>query len=121
MTRPIADHEIEDKPLDPAVERVRRKLVRFAVVNLLILFAALAAVVGALIWRTGSRDRAAESPGGFVEAPLAVPAGAQVLSHAAGEREVSLLLRLPDGRDALYVFSRANGAPVARHVIAPAP
>lgn len=121
MTRPIADDALEDKPLDPAVERVRRKLMRFAVVNLLILFVALAAVVGALIWRTGSRDRAEPSPGALVEAPLALPQGAQVLSHAVGEGEVSLLARLPDGRDALFVFDRANGAPIARYAIAPAP
>lgn len=94
---------------------------RFAVVNLLILFVALAAVVGALIWRTGRSDRAGTSPGALVEAPLALPAGAQVLSHAVGEAEVSLLARLPDGRDALFVFSRANGALVGRYPVAPTP
>lgn len=120
MSSPIADAEHDDKPLDPAVERVRRKLVRFAVINLLILLLAILAVAGALIWRTGARDKGPPA-GGFVDAPLALPAGAQVLSHTVSDRDISLLARLVDGSEAVLVFGRADGALVGRHVLQRAP
>ena len=55
MARPALDDE-KEKPLDPAVEKVRRKLVRFVAINLGLLFIALMAVVAALVYksRTGS-------------------------------------------------------------------
>jgi hypothetical protein len=40
-----------DEQLDPATERVRRKLVRFMAINLGILFVALMAVVIAIVYR----------------------------------------------------------------------
>ena len=51
MARPAFDDE-EEKPLDPAVEKVRRKLVRFVAINLGLLFIALMAVVGALVYKS---------------------------------------------------------------------
>jgi hypothetical protein len=45
------DLDLEDKPLDPAVDRVRRKLVRFMAINLGLLFLALMAVVLAIVYR----------------------------------------------------------------------
>ncbi|TIT86625.1 MAG: fimbrial protein, partial [Mesorhizobium sp.] len=44
MARPI-DEEDEEKPLDPAAEKVRRKLIRFMIVNLGLLFLALMVVI----------------------------------------------------------------------------
>ena len=52
MALPPFDDD-EDKPLDPAVEQVRRKLVRFVAINLGLLFIALMAVVGALVYKSG--------------------------------------------------------------------
>lgn len=121
MNRPIAEDELSDKnsdrPLDPAVERVRRKLLRFAVVNIGILFAALAVVVAALAWRTVSAPGAA--PAGLVEASLALPQGGQVVSHAVSPGEVSLFAVLPDGSRALFVYARQDGRLVGRYAVAP--
>ena len=115
MNRGIADDELADKPLDPAVERVRRKLVRFAVINIGILFLALAAVVAALAWRSVSASR---GPSELVEAQFVLPAGAQVVSQSLTPAEVSLLATLPDGTSALFVFARADGRLVGRYAIA---
>ena len=54
---------IEDKPLDPAVERVRRKLVRFMAINLGLLFAALMAVVAAVVYKAGQTPAPARRTG----------------------------------------------------------
>ena len=64
MAAPHDDDE-DEKPLDPAVENVRRKLVRFIVINLGILFVALMAVVLALVYRATQvgEDRSARLAG----------------------------------------------------------
>ncbi len=115
MNKPIAEDEFADKPLDPAVEKVRRKLVRFAVVNIGILFLALAAVVGALAWRTVSSAKAPSGPA--VEAALLVPQGAQVLSQSIAPSEIALFLQGADGSRFVMVFDRANGRPLGRYGI----
>jgi hypothetical protein len=53
MARPTIDDN-EEKPLDPAVEKVRRKLVRFVAINLGLLFLALMAVLAAVVYKTGA-------------------------------------------------------------------
>ena len=50
MARPIAEEE-DEKPLDPAAENVRRKLVRFMIINLGLLFLALMVVIGELVYK----------------------------------------------------------------------
>jgi hypothetical protein len=114
MNRPIAEDELSDKPLDPAVERVRRKLVRFAVINIGILLLALAVVIAALAWRTVS---AARVPGETVEASLTLPRGARVVSHSLTPAEIALFAALPEGGSALFVFARADGRLVGRYPV----
>ena len=87
MARPAFDDE-QEKPLDPAVEKVRRKLVRFVAINLGLLFIALMAVVAALVYK--SRTAAppateiaveAPSPEGIAEGRIELPAGARIVSQ----------------------------------------
>ena len=54
MANRVLDDENEEKPLDPAMERVRRRLVRFVGINLGLLFIALMAVVVAIVYRARS-------------------------------------------------------------------
>ena len=56
MAGPVDDDDEREKPLDPAVERVRGKLIRFMLVNLGLLFVALMAVAIAIVYRTGNRQ-----------------------------------------------------------------
>ena len=64
MAQPTFDDE-EEKPLDPAVEKVRRKLVRFVAINLGLLFVALMAVVGAIVYKSRTRRRRASPAATF--------------------------------------------------------
>jgi len=117
------DHP-DDKPLDPSVERVRRKLVRFIGINLAILFLALMAVVGALVYRSGQQPAPQQRAGltpptgdGTVERMLALPAGARVLSQSLDSGRLSLLLELASGGQAVHVVDIASGETVARFTL----
>ena len=63
MIRPAFDDE-KDKPLDPAVEKVRKKLVRFVAINLGLLFLALMAVVGAIVYKSRNAGHATAGSAG---------------------------------------------------------
>lgn len=118
MARPVLDDEAE-KPLDPAVEKVRRKLVRFVAINLGLLFFALMAVVAALVYKSRTATPPAEvtaqtpSPQGVAEGQVALPAGARIVSQSLSGDRLSLQLELADGSKAIYLYDTA-----ARHVIA---
>ena len=123
MARPAFDDE-EEKPLDPAVEKVRKKLVRFVAVNLGLLFIALMAVVAALVYK--SRNVAppateiageAPSPEGMVEGQIALPAGARIVSQSLSGDRISLSLEFSDGRRAIYLYDIAARRIVGRFAV----
>ena len=110
MARPAFDDD-EEKPLDPAVEKVRRKLVRFVAVNLGLLFIALMAVLAALVYK--SRTAAppatelaleAPSPEGVIEGQIPLPDGARIVSQSLSGNRISLAIELHDGSRAIYLY-----------------
>jgi hypothetical protein len=125
MAGPAAPHDLdEDRPLDPAAERVRRKLVRFMGINLAILFAAVMAVVLALVYRSMAlqpQEMAAgpSVPSGEVlSGEILLPQGARIVSHAASGNRLTLHLRLPEGEEAILVYDLAEGRLLGRLPIA---
>lgn len=114
-----------DKPLDPAAERVRRKLVRFVAVNLGILFLAVAVVLGAVIYRsgligggtTGSDNAAVPSDEPLMEGVIALPAGARVNHHALSGDRVSIDATLAGGSRVLFVYDLRQRRMVARFAL----
>jgi hypothetical protein len=120
---PIND---EDKPLDPAVERVRRRLLRFMIINLGILFAAFAVVIGAFVYKSASlapkaaRDqgRAAALPHGpEIAATITLPAGAKLVSQSLSGDRALLEVELPDGQRSLLFYDLASGQAIGRYAI----
>ncbi len=101
----IQDDTPDDKPLDPAVERVRRKLMRFVFINVGLLMVALMAVVLALVYKSRTTQPAPAAPvaattapsGEPVAADIPVPAGATVISQALDGDRLSVVLQQPDG------------------------
>ncbi len=115
---------MEQEALDPAAERVRRKMVRFMGINLAILFAAVMAVVLAFVYKTLNERpeepaAAVALPGETVEESIALPEGARVVSHSLNGTRVSLHLRLPDGREELRLYDLASGKMGARFELRP--
>ena len=122
MARPAFDDE-EEKPLDPAVEKVRRKLVRFVAINLGLLFLALMAVVGAVVYKSRTAEPAAPiggeipSPDGLVEADIPLPAGARIVSQSLSGNRIALDAELADGSRAIFVYDIAERRMIGRFAV----
>jgi hypothetical protein len=117
LAQPALDDD-DDKPLDPAVERVRNKMVRFMLINLGILFFALIVVVGALVYKSYGGRKAAPADGKVAEATIALPAGAKVIGHDFADGQLSIEAELPDGGHTIFIYDLAAQAIVGRYRIA---
>lgn len=125
MTQPTI-HDEDEKPLDPAVEKVRRKLVRFVVINLGLLFAALMAVVAALVYKSMTVPAPAVDAGiemavpeGVVEGEIRIPTGARIVSQSLSGNRVALSLEMSDGGRAIYLYDLGARRVIGRYVVAP--
>ncbi|RWB72936.1 MAG: fimbrial protein [Mesorhizobium sp.] len=115
MARPIAEED-EEKPLDPAAENVRRKLVRFMVVNLGLLFLALMVVIGALVYKARNAPVAGSAPAGDVQVPagaslsgdIVLPVGAKMISQSLSGNRLSIDAELADGSRSIFVYDIAE-------------
>jgi hypothetical protein len=117
--------DTEQKPLDPSVEKLRRKLVRFITINLGLLFVALIAVIAAVVYKS----RGAASPpavsaseipvpaGTVLEGEIALPAAAHLVSQALSGSRLSLDVELPDGRRTIVLYDLAERRVVGRFAI----
>lgn len=113
----------EEKPLDPAVENVRRKMMRFFAINIVILMLALMAVLAAIVYKS-TRDEPADAtavnsavPGegsGFSSSPIVIGADETIISQSLDGGRISLLVQAPDGRQTLLIGDLASGRIVAR-------
>lgn len=125
MIRPAFDDQ-EEKPLDPAVEKVRKKLVRFVAVNLGLLFVALMAVLAAIVYKTRSEAPAApetaiteiQVPAGAVlEGEIALPRGARIVSQALSGSRLSLDVELPDTTRAIFLYDLGERRMIGRFAV----
>lgn len=124
---PQSDDDEREKPLDPAMERVRRKLVRFVGINLGLLFLALMAVVAAIVYRAGRTETppAAAVPelplpaGAVLGGEIALPRGARVEGHAVSGARLSLHVQFDGGQSAIFVYDMAQGRMIGRFDIRP--
>ena len=116
MARPT-DDDLDDKPLDPALERVRRKLLRFVVVNLGILLAALMVVAAALVYKSSrpplpqpAAPAAAtpQSEEAMLNGAVPLPPGARLVSQSLSGNRLALDTELADGRRVLVVYDLAE-------------
>ncbi|TPK95627.1 fimbrial protein [Mesorhizobium sp. B2-4-14] len=124
MVRPIADEDHE-KPLDPEVEKVRRKLIRFVGINLGLLLLALMVVIGALVYKARNTPPASPSLAGDVQAPagepigadIVLPVGAKVVSQSLSGNRISIDAELADGGRTIFVYDTAERRLIGRFAI----
>ncbi|WP_206452750.1 fimbrial protein [Aurantimonas marina] len=100
------DNEIE-KPLDPATERVRRKLVRLLGVSIGIMVIAVMAVLGAVVYKVSSGSGGARLQP-KAEMAIAIPAGAEVVETSLDGDRALIRIRTARGMRLLLV-SLADG------------
>lgn len=122
MTTPIRDDDERDKPLDPAVEEVRRKIVRFVAINLIFLMLALMAVAAAIVykWRGSAAPAGATTglalpvDGQTIRGVIGLPAGARVVSQSLSGDRVSLHVENAGGKRSIFIYDLAAGRMVAQ-------
>ncbi|WP_312795989.1 fimbrial protein [Tianweitania sp.] len=113
----------DDKPLDPAVENVRRKLVRFMAINLGLLFLALMAVVLAIVYRwtrtpepeaVPAAETATIPQGDDRIQSIPLPDGTRVTGQSLSGNRVALDTIEPNGNRVLVIYDFAAGRIIAR-------
>jgi hypothetical protein len=114
MSQPdYRDESPEDKPLDPAAQRVQAKLKRLLLGSSLIMFAGLIAVFAAIFYKINSNE-GGSSGAVFVES-VNVGANAEVLQASISEGMMLVLVR-EGTTTALLRFDPANGKLLGRTV-----
>ncbi|WP_064684796.1 hypothetical protein [Rhizobium bangladeshense] len=121
----IEPDDQEEKPLDPAMESVRRKMVRLQIVSGAIMFVSLMAVFGAVVYKTmrEPKDTAAATAASGVpsEAPLAatvsLPLGFKVQSTSFSAGQILFYGETVEGRNKALVFDLRTGRTVADVII----
>jgi len=124
MASPIADED-QEKPLDPEVEKVRRKLVRFVGINLGLLFVALMVVIGALVYKARNAPQANPPLAGDIQVPagepvsgdIVLPVGAKVVSQSLSGNRVSIDAELADGSRTIFVYDMTERRLIGRFAI----
>lgn len=119
----VEPDEQEDKPLDPAMENVRRKMVKLQLVSggiMLLMFMAVLAAIVYKVTRTDGTERPVAAGSGLavpadqpVAATAALPTGFRVLSTSLSGTQILFYGEAIDGQRKAYVFDIAVGRIVA--------
>ncbi len=103
MSHPILDDD-EEKPLDPAVERLQMKLKGLLLVSSLIMGLGLVAVLSAIIYRVVKDDGGSGfGDKTFIEAQVPDPLTGDVVSTALDGGRMAITLRTDKGLRVLIV------------------
>ncbi len=118
----LDDDEQEDKPLDPAMESVRRKMVKLQLVSggiMLLMFMAVLAAIVYKVTRPDGTEKPVASSGLAIPAdqPLsltaALPAGFSVTSTALSNNQILFYGTTTDGTRKALVFDLSVGRIIA--------
>ena len=124
------DDDREEPPLDPAMERVRRKMMRLLAVSIGIMLIGLMAVLVAVVYKVNRSDEpqtpqqrsdipgqdtaVQDVPPAVIESEVPLPAGARLLSQSLSGDHVSLETLLPDGGTEIVVYDFRKSRIIAR-------
>ena len=123
MNTTVVDEDAE-KPLDPAMERVRAKMARLLMISLAIMMIGLMAVLYAIVYKMSESGKqavpvAVSVPVGADEilATITLPKGAQINGESLSGTRILFDLTLPDGKRELAVYDTTEGRFVARYAL----
>ncbi|ABC92103.1 hypothetical conserved protein [Rhizobium etli CFN 42] len=122
----IEPDDQEEKPLDPAMESVRRKMVRLQIVSGAIMFVSLMAVFGAVVYKTMREPKettsTAAASGVPSDAPLAatlsLPIGFKVQSTSFSAGQILFYGETVERTRKALVFDLRTGRTVADVTVA---
>jgi hypothetical protein len=117
--------EAIEKPLDPAMEKVRRKMVRLLVISIGVMMAGLMAVLYTLVHKISDRPIKAVAPvtseAGFAAIPgkeigatIALPTGAQINNQSLSGSRILMDVTLTDGKRQTIIFDVTEQRIIAR-------
>jgi hypothetical protein len=123
MARPVADEE--EKPLDPEIEKVRGRLIRFMAINLGLLLLALMVVIAAIVYKSRKAPPTTPPlgndipvpPGEPLAADIVLPVGAKVISQSLSGNRISIDAELADGSRTIFVYDIAERRMIGRFAI----
>ncbi len=115
----------EEEPLDPAMERVRRKMIRLLAVSIGIMVIGLMAVLAAIVYKinqpvqevaTVTRSQTAgQALGAALEGEaITLDPGTRILSHNLSDNTLSLETRLGDGSRQILLYDVTTKRVIAR-------
>lgn len=111
---PKPNVKLEDEaPLDPAMERVRRRLGRLLVISIGTMMIGLMAVLGAIVYKAGSSGR----PGETVREALVMPDDFTVVDIAVSADRILFYGSTAGGEARVVIYDAISAAPVADHVV----
>ncbi|NKJ76950.1 hypothetical protein GFL38_32785 [Rhizobium leguminosarum bv. viciae] len=123
----IEPDDQEEKPLDPAMESVRRKMVRLQIVSGGIMFVSLMAVFGAVVYKAMHSEpketaSAVAASGVPSDAPLAatvsLPSGFKVQSTSFSSGQILFYGETVEGKNKALVYDLRTGRTVADVTVA---
>ncbi len=115
--------EEEDKPLDPAMEKVRRKMIRLLVISIGIMMAGVMALLFAIVYKINNKSTAPVAASNIsvpqgtdeITGTIALPEGAQINAHSLSGNQILLDLTLSDGSREMALFDMGQGRIVAHY------
>ncbi len=111
--------EQDEKPLDPVMEQLRRKMIRLQIISAGVIVVSLMAVFSALVYKASITRQAAAPATAAVpmDAPLAanvaVPDGFKVETVSLSNGQILIYGSLADGRRKALVFDSVSGRTLA--------
>ncbi|UNE53822.1 hypothetical protein [Bartonella machadoae] len=112
----------EEQALDPAVERVRKKLMRLMIVSISITLILILAVLFGVIYKIIATDSpsqktkplfAQSSTQATVHHTLSLPEKTQILSQSLSDHNIVLKILTPEGQTKFMIYNYYTGALIA--------
>jgi hypothetical protein len=113
--------EEDEKPLDPAMEKVRRKMIRLLGVSIGVMMAGLMAVLFAIVYKMNSGGTAktvvATASAGSVPdtGEIVLPEGAYLNGQSLSGDRLALDVTLKGGAREIHIFDMAQQKIIARY------
>lgn len=123
----VNQEDPDEKPLDPEMEKVRRKMVRLLAVSIGVMFIGLMTVLGAIVYKFTQDDAASGRAAGVTttalpgdapaEAVATLPQGFEVESVALDGNRIGFYGRAADGSWRLIIHDLSAGRTVSDIVV----
>ncbi|MEM9331787.1 MAG: fimbrial protein [Pseudomonadota bacterium] len=115
----MAYDDLDEQPLDPVMERVRKKMVRLMVISIGIMMVGLFAVLFAIIYKFNnptdeSAREVARVPGQVTEINLGLPSDARILSTVIEESKLVIDVEVSGNKRQLIVVDTNTGQLISR-------